>query len=590
MEKNKKSGLLNLLVFFVVIAVIIAAFYGFANSNRERSASRNLQYIEDSAVRTAEMIDSEIAAGFRNLRFLSGFIGKSMTSPEVDYDKIREFTEDSGFDFIEFADAEGMSHDAEGSVFDVSDRSYYIDGMSGGTGLEALSSSRISHEPMLVLYAPVMYGGEPCGVLAGAFRVNSRLTELLTVDIFGERADTFLLTPEGRAAASNNALADGSEATAADIADGDSAVLELLSKAIESGETTAFTLDGRAGCITRLQESGWYLLQLFPKAAGEEMIRSADLSGVKLEVSIIAVMLLAALITILYQKKNGKALEAVTDELSGYKNAVLADATIAFDADITNNVITNGAWKGANGRLISIEEALGISLPCSYDEYIVLWADKFVNKEYREMFLKMTSREYMMQSLSRGKTGISFDYEAKAADGSNMFARRSIFLAHNKSGNVIAYCSVRNINEQHRKDEQMIQYEKMLAMVASGTYKGIRMVELENFSSTYISFENGRISEQKIGSWAAWLTRQKANVHPDDYEHTRSVLCEESLSKMEPDTSFSVDFRNAVCGADGRYKTFRVTAFKNESAGKTYVYLVTIETTDEVSKAEALIT
>lgn len=590
MEKKKYRGIIHLMVYVVVIIVMIAAFLSFAHSNEKRIASQNMQFIQDSAVRSAARVDDEISEGLRHLTYLSGVISREMTSPEVDYDRIRAMNHDTVFDFIEFADAEGMNHNITGGITDAHDRNYYIDGIRGNTGIEVVFNSRATHETLLDLYAPLMYNDTPCGVLVGVFQAKHRLTELLTVDLFGEQADTFLLNPDGRVVASNHAFDTALEVTVSTIAGSDTAAADTMKIAIENGETTGFMFDGRAGCITKLPESGWFLMQLFPKAARTNMISNANASGAKLVGIIVVVVVLAGAFMVFYSRMNRKELEATTDELTGYKNAVLADAGIAFDADITNNIITSGAWKGASGRLVPTEELVGITLPCSYDEYIEKWAEKFVRKDYREMFLKATSRENLMRSIAQGKSEVSIDYAAKAVDGSNIFARRNIYLAHNNKGAVIAYCSVKNISEQHRREEQMLQFEKMLATVASVTYKGIRVIELENFTSTYLSFENGCINEQEIGSWTIWLTRQRVNVHPDDYENLRSAFSETALSKMKLNSNFSVDYRNAVCDSEGKHRTYRTTAFRTQSSGKAYVYLVTVDTTDEVSKAEALTT
>ncbi|MGN0649889.1 MAG: hypothetical protein ACI4KM_05585 [Oscillospiraceae bacterium] len=590
MDKKRYSAALLFVTYVVVLGIIITAFYNFASSGEKRIFGQNMQYVRDSAVRSAERVDTEISEGLSHLSYLCGVVSRSMTSPEVDYEKIRSMSEDTVFDFIEFVDAEGMNHNVTGGISDAHDRHYYIDGIRGNTGIEVVFNSRATHETLLDMYVPVMYNEQPCGVLVGVFQAKNRLTKLLSVDLFGEPADTFLINPDGRVVASNHEFDTSLELTISTIAGSDHDASNAMKIAIENGNTAGFTLGERAGCITKLDKSGWFLMQLFPQAAAQKMVNDAFTSGVKLEIAIIVVLTLTGIFMVFFSRRSRKVIETTTDELTGYKNAVLADAIITFDADITNNSIAKGAWKGASGRMVPPEELVGITLPCSYDEYIQKWAEKFVHKDYREMFLKATSRDNLMQSIAQGKSEVSIDYAAKAVDGTNIFARRSIFLAHNNKGSVIAYCSVKNITEQHRRDEQMLQYEKMLATVASVTYKGIRVIELENYTCTYLSFENGGITEQEIGSWTVWLARQRVYVHPDDYEALRSAVSENALEQMKPNTDFSIDYRSAACDEQGRHRIYRTTVFKTDSSGKEYVYLVTVDTTDEVKKAGALTT
>lgn len=585
MKKKQYSVRLAVIAYAVVVVVIVVAFFDFGVSNERRISNQTSQYILDSALNTAVMVDAEISGGIDRLSLLGSIYGTRSVS-SMDISKV--MTEYSEFDYVELIDKDGMTYDISGEQTQVRDSRCYIEGIRGNSGVEVAFNSQASHDTLIKLYTPVTIGGEINGVIVGVYQSGGSIREMLNVQLFNERVEAYLITPEGRVAVSSHALDPSLDINVSTLAGNDTVAADTMRIALENGTTSTFYLNGKAGCITKLSKSGLFMMQLFPETASERLIKEAFVSGLRMEIVIIAVLTLTMLAVVLYYRNSRLVIEATTDELLCYKNAVLADASIAFDADISNNVITRGAWKGASGRLVSTEELVGISLPCSYDDYIQRWAEKFVSKEYREEFLEETSRERLMQLISQGKNSTSFDYAARAVDGSNIFARRSIYLAHNSKGAVTAYCSVKDISEQHRRDEQMMQYQKMLSAIASVTYKGVRVIELENYTAKYLSFENGSIVEQDTGSWTVWLARQRGNIHADDYEEVRAALGEDALSSMKPYTNFSIDYRNTMKGDSQRL--YRTTVFKTESCGRQYVYLVTIDTTDEINKAEKLTT
>ncbi len=100
-----------------------------------------------------------ISDRLENIKILSAFYSESLTSPEVDVELLKQLTEDTSFNFMEFADAGGLDHTITGAVTDATDRRYYLDEMAGNTGMELIYESRATHETLLAFYTPVFFGG-----------------------------------------------------------------------------------------------------------------------------------------------------------------------------------------------------------------------------------------------------------------------------------------------------------------------------------------------------------------------------------------------------------------------------------------------
>ncbi len=584
MIKNQKH-LKQIGVYSVVILLILAAFFIFTMENRERITDQNMEYIKDSTVQIAERADAVLSEGYDNVRILSAFLSHSLDSPQVDVEQLRKLAGNSVFDFIEFADKDGMDHNITGGVSDARDRQYYLEGMKGNDGLEVIFNSRATHETLLMFYSPVFYEQEAVGVMIGVFQASNRLTRLLQANYFGEEAELYLCTPEGRIMASSLPLDTREDIRISDLAEDDTGLASRMDEAIQNGNGLAFTLGGHkgGGYMAKLPENGWFLAQVFPEAATDAMVNEANAAGIKLEVFLLTVFGSVLLLLIMFYKKERQEIEDVAEERGKYKNAVLADALIVFEANLTKNLILEGVWKGRDGKPVPIETLLGLSLPCSYDDYIRCWVGRYVEEGSRKLFLKNTARDYLNSAFSQGKSEISFDYNATSLDGEKMFARRSIYLAQDKkTKDVIAYSNVKDITEQRRSEGQRQQYERMLLTTASGIYKGVRQIDLSDFSTIYLSFENNRIRTMDKGEWHTWLKGQIHYVHPDDTEKLLACLDGEQLLRFPAGGTLRCDFRSSVKNENGFYRVFSVTAFKSEMGGKMYIHLVTMEHTETV--------
>lgn len=569
----------------VVIAFIILTFFMFTKENEHRIMEQNMEYIQDSTIQMARQIDYVLSDGYESIRILSAFLSQSLKQPEVDIELVRKIAQDSVFDFIEFADKDGMDHNVTGGVSDARDRKYYLDGIKGNIGTEVIFNSRATHETLLMFYSPVTFEGEIVGVLIGVYQADNKLAKLLTTTYFGEQADAYLCTPEGKVVASNLGVDTRNEVNITELAQGDVELADRMQRAMQSGEDLNFTLKNKktGGCMTKLQKEGWFLIQIFPEAANVTMVHDANNAGVMLEMMLIIIFFGVLGLIVHFQRKERQNIEELAEERGEYKNAVLADAIIIFEVNLTKNQIWDGIWKKKDGSRMSLEDILETKVPCNYDTYIVRWADKYVDEHSRAQFLEQADRQYLCKQFEQGKSEITFDYYAESLEGEKIFARRSIYLAADKkSGDIIAYSNVKDITEQKQKENQMRQYEQMLLMIASGMYQGVRQVELDSLSTVYLSFADNHIIPYEKGDWNAWLDSQERYIHPDDIKRVKEKLGTKSLLEMPIGGSLRCDFKSTGKNANGLCRVYSTSAFKTERDGKLYINMVTQDNTAAV--------
>lgn len=580
---NKLSK--QIAAWIVVILLIMLSFIMFMRDNEQRIMEQNMEYIHDSTMQISRQMDHVFSDGIESIRILSAFLSQSLKQPKVDINLVREMAKDSVFDFMEFADKDGMDHNITGGVSDARDRKYYLDGIKGNTGMEVIFDSRATHETLLMFYSPITYDGEIVGVLIGVYQADNKLAKLLTTTYFGEQANLYLCMPEGRVVASNQPLDTKENLNITDLAQGDDVLVDSIRQALQSGEDLEFTLKNEksGGCMTKLQKEGWYLVQIFPEAANVTMVHDANYAGIRLEIMLLTIFGVVLVLLIHFYRKERKNIEEIAEERGEYKNAVLADAIIVFEANLTKNRIWEGTWKNKAGNRVSMEELLGIHLPCDYETYAAQWAETYVDEGARELFLKNTDRMYLKQQFEQGKSEITFEYYAKSPEGEKIFVRRSTYLAADKkNGDIIAYNNVKDITEQKQRENQIRQYEQMLVMTASEMYRGVRQVDLEDFSTVYLSFADNHIIPYDKGDWNTWLDRQEHYIHPDDIEKVKEKLCVENLLKMPVGGSFRCDYRSKGKNQNGFHRVYSTSVFKAERDGKLYASLVTMDNTASI--------
>lgn len=135
--------------------------------------------------------------GLESIKVMAHWFGESMDSPEVTCADLQELTDSSPFDYVRFADKNGVNLAADGRKNDATDREYFIEGMSGKSGISITFVSRITSETLVNFYTPLEYDGEIIGVLRGVYLADNQMKKHLEASFFGVNAHTFLCTSDG---------------------------------------------------------------------------------------------------------------------------------------------------------------------------------------------------------------------------------------------------------------------------------------------------------------------------------------------------------------------------------------------------------
>ena len=262
----------------------------------------------------------------------------------------------------------------------------------------------------------------------------------------------------------------------------------------------------------------------------------------------------------------------ITNQLYNYKRAVLSDALVSFEANLTKNEIYYGVWKDNKGNEVPLRNIIGLETPCSYDNYIKTWTSRFIHETDTNTFSDQTNRNFLLDTFNKGTTEITFDYEAKTISGKSTWLRRNVAMIKNQSGDVIAFTSVKDISNLVDQSQREESYIRALAT----EYDSIAIVEINNDNQNDDKvLIHSRISDDL----AALIDEETLNevyyskklelmtrfVHPDDQEqftaNTKRIKVFESFANNK---THVVDFRIIKPDKTYLYYQLRFVAIKDD--------------------------
>lgn len=316
-KKNKKLSLYTFLILQGILILVAFGVFAWANGNRIRE--RNQGYLSNDAIETGRVIEVAIEEGLNSVKVLSELIGSSLDSPNVDITKYQSIIKNSVFDFIEFADKNGVDHNITGGTSDASDRQYYLDAMKGNSGLEVIYNSRATHENLLMFYAPVYYNDgtnrEIVGSIIGVYQATNKLTNLLKRDYFGEPAISYLCDSNGKVFVASGDFDVSKQLSVSDVIKSNDKPIKELQEAFNNKVDVRLTIEENKtrGYVRYLEGIDWYLIQIFPSEANNMMIGNANLVGLMLMVALLVIFACILTAVIISRRRQEKAIIAANE-------------------------------------------------------------------------------------------------------------------------------------------------------------------------------------------------------------------------------------------------------------------------------------
>lgn len=316
----EKKSLFKTSLYILFFAMVLVLFYRFTIENREQITERNSVYAEDAARQTADRISELFESSEALIKSYAFALNKVLKPDAITREALEEIEKQSPFDAIRFTNSEGLSLSSNGNFADLSDRDYFKHGMAGESGIAAVIQSRFIRQPVLIFYAPIYINGQISGVLSGVYRADDYLHDILDTTYFGRPADVFLCSPDGQVLATSGYRQYGGNVFDDLVND------QMIDRQTAHGAAAVFKTAGTSVficppgfktdnlCIAHLPSFNFILVQTFPRKITQAMIDSANKTGMKLEVGLLALCGCYAIWMLLESRKKRKVLETENQE------------------------------------------------------------------------------------------------------------------------------------------------------------------------------------------------------------------------------------------------------------------------------------
>lgn len=404
---NNRKVWMQILFTCILLAFIVIIFIIFTKENNERIIRQNESYVEDATVQVAERIDDILTSAQNSINTIAYLYGKSLESPEVDAKALKDMTENSAFDYVEFVNQDGMNLTPAGETADVTDREYYTEGMKGNSGTFVTLHSRVTDERLVTFYTPLLYKGEIIGVLNGIYREEG-MQKILSTEFFGTQAKTYLCMGDGTVISSfgdDNAPENMLEALPGTIKVSEES-LEDIRQAFEKHASCGYRYNGTQGTgnayLTGISQNDWMLMQTFPSAVTNNMIDNANAAGIHLEICLIFAFGIYIIGLILLNWKQRKLLVSQKQEMSRIVDGVtnLFNRFVVVDLKNDTYEYLKDKEKGypAKGR---------------YSDLVTYFSPRYVAEDDSEEMGTVITKDYIQAHLDGKTPYLQFEYRVQ---------------------------------------------------------------------------------------------------------------------------------------------------------------------------------
>ena len=459
MKRSKKS-LWNMISVLILLVVVIGMFYWYSEENNKRIEVQNRTYAGDSALQTSNRVNDEFRNALSRISTYAYFTGESLSEPVVTSRMLAGMTKNSLFDAFRFAYADGTYLTADGTLINVSDREYYINGMKGETGVFVTQSSRITGEPSVSFYSPVYYKGEIIGVLIGMYSANEYLQHILSTVYFGEYADVYLCMQDGTVLANSNG--EKYEGKMPDdflkIGAFDEAMLAEARDIFEHGGSQTFICkeNDRTDnvCVIHTEESDFVLVQSFPKSITQNMIRNANRTGIILEAMLIGLFAVYIVALIVRERREKKTLSQANREM-GY---VISGISTLFSRYVMIDL-----EKNTYQYLVETSpEREEFARSGAYEDFIGYLSSFLTSEAEKEEFARQLDSAAVISQL--GETGMDVRYEYQVTrNGRTEWEHMNVICLERKENRASKILFIRQNITELKEKELRIQAEISLA-------------------------------------------------------------------------------------------------------------------------------
>lgn len=231
-----------------------------------------------------------------------------------------------------------------------------------------------------------------------------------------------------------------------------------------------------------------------------------------------------------------------------YKNIIMATSMAVYEINVSKNLMTGIASQFFKNKEMDLLETVGLSVPCSFTEYIRRCsAQKIISNN--KVFIEKSSPSYLINQFQEGDYLPYVEYWADGFDGKKNYVRTTYILFKNEdTGDIHALAIDKNRTKDKIREEDYIRQAEMIQGL-SEDFKSVFFVDLDK-ETVYpyrvsTEFNHGNIDIDHNDNFASVVQKYMVeNIYIQDKPLIQQVCQNDYIrSLIETQNSFYVNFR-----------------------------------------------
>lgn len=466
MSKERKYKVMGVILSLIVILILTNIFlWDFKNTIENEEKKYVVSSLSDLATQGAEIVETRIQLTMSILRDVSQTL---RYEENMQGETVKEYLEttlkDDTLDIEGFgiADRDGMSATDEGKIVDISDREYFKKSIQGEEFISGSTKSKIKKEDVIFLSVPVYSIDDSVkGVLYSVIRVDS-FNIYKDTKLEDSSKNMHIIDSAGnyvtQAEACHLLLEHTNFFDEIDQYNTSFSVANMREK-LQKNEAvyTEIEKDGEAAYvyITPIDINEWYIFTIISDSAIHKKVDYVQKNVFYLTVKIMATLIGFALIyfmILIYEKqkaeKRNKELSMRDEKI---KNVLLSGAIHFYEVNLTEDKLVKSDRAGAESRQ-------------SFTEIWGQFTEEMIVEQDRKKVFETCLPKQLLEAYERGAADFSVEYRYVGENQTVCWGKCEIHLEkENTNKNIFAYLTLRDIDEQKRKE---LHLEKRAALDA----------------------------------------------------------------------------------------------------------------------------
>lgn len=463
------------LAVFVLIAI-------YSCSIHQLFLRQAYSYAQYNARSVRNQIDSKISHGIANIKLSSFVISRTTEGKKVPldggYSVLSSLIEKTPFTFLHYISPDGREHasgEADGAALRADGEKYFIEGIKGKSGVFARFDPNAASGAFLYFYSPVNFYSDESGVLVGGMDVEKTIKPLISSPFYAKRTIGVLCDSSFKVITANYpGVLPGSNLN--DLKN--CPAVDELRKYVEKGDENGFRFDyngdEHVGCVLKLKNADWLVVQILPKEATAELNTRSDLF-------IFFIMLVFSVLIFLYVLHAQKVrrstermhVSIISALCRSYHNVYVVNLKTGriFIYQLTERMRVNYGEKFESG---------------SYEENFRLYENNEVLAEDRPLFEKVDTLDKIRAILkAHGEYSFVYRVQSEATGGKIHFYQCYFLLPRASDEFVVTFKNVDDLFESKEKINSLMEAQTAQLQIMSsisGIYLTLYLIDLEKNS------------------------------------------------------------------------------------------------------------